>query len=131
MYRRLISALSVQSRSQFSLRLLARFFSFSNDPKLSFLYEQLEKTIAQPISNREQLARAKSESRVTRTVKQDEEEDRIDGRELVISHPWPEWVGLMELLLKKDYLDLVGLDDVNRVRTACLQFARDRPGIIR
>lgn len=117
--------------SQFSLRLLSRFFSSSTDPKLSFLYDQLEKTIAQPISNREQSLRSKAQSREQRAVQQDELEDRIQGREVVISHPWPEWVGLMELLLKKDYLDLVGLDDLNRVRTACLRFARDRPSLIR
>ncbi|KAF3320549.1 zinc finger protein VAR3 [Carex littledalei] len=131
MYRHITSALPVQTRSHFSLRLLSRFSSCT-DPKLSFLYEQLEKTIAQPISNREQLAHSKPQSRETTAVeKEEEEEGRLQGREVVISHPWPEWVSLMELLLKKDYLDLVGLDDLNHVRTACLQFARDRPGLIR
>ncbi|KAJ4815173.1 zinc finger (Ran-binding) family protein [Rhynchospora pubera] len=132
MHRRLTSVFPIPTptHSQFSLRLLFRFFSASTctDPKLSFLYEQLEKTIAQPVSNSE------DQSRETGAVKEEDEgtgKDRIKGREAVISHPWPEWVGLMELLLKKDYLDLVGLDDLNQVRTACLRFARDRPGIIR
>ncbi|KAJ3697697.1 hypothetical protein LUZ61_001402 [Rhynchospora tenuis] len=131
MYRRLTSVVPIQIHSQLPFRLLSRFFSACTDPKLSFLYEQLEKTIAQPVSNREQLAHSEAQRRETGTVVEEEEGDRIKGREVVISHPWPEWVGLMELLLKKDYLDLVGLDDLNQVRTACLRFARDRPGLIR
>ncbi|CAK7326800.1 unnamed protein product [Dovyalis caffra] len=57
-----------------------------------------------------------------------------------ISHPWPEWVDLMELLLKKGYFEPggnpfkneeLGSKDVNCIRTACLNFARDRFGLIR
>lgn len=53
---------------------------------------------------------------------------------------WPEWVGLMEHLFRSRYLEEVGnpfrngeLDfmNVNRIRTACLNFARDRVDLIR
>ncbi|KAL8150753.1 hypothetical protein V2J09_020561 [Rumex salicifolius] len=55
-----------------------------------------------------------------------------------IVHPWPEWADLMELLLKRGYFDEVGNEemgfdakDSNLVRTACLNFGRDRIDIIR
>ncbi|KAK9277769.1 hypothetical protein L1049_007316 [Liquidambar formosana] len=55
-----------------------------------------------------------------------------------ISHPWPEWVQLMERLLKKGYFEAdpfqsgeMGAKDSNRIRTACLNFARDRFDLIR
>ncbi|XP_024988494.1 zinc finger protein VAR3, chloroplastic-like isoform X2 [Cynara cardunculus var. scolymus] len=53
---------------------------------------------------------------------------------------WPEWVGLMEKLMKNGYFDGVGnpfrsgglIDGkgCNQIRTACLNFARDRPGLM-
>ncbi|KAG6399056.1 hypothetical protein SASPL_140530 [Salvia splendens] len=53
-----------------------------------------------------------------------------------ISHPWPEWMDLMEKLLKNGYFDeignpfanngQVGSKEANWIRTACLNFARDR-----
>ncbi|OAY72271.1 Ubiquitin-conjugating enzyme E2 variant 1B, partial [Ananas comosus] len=60
------------------------------------------------------------------------------GREVEVSHPWPEWVELMELLLKKGHLDPAALSpvspdgakDSNHIRTACLSFARDRADLI-
>ncbi|KAJ8621442.1 hypothetical protein MRB53_029971 [Persea americana] len=60
-----------------------------------------------------------------------------------IFHPWPEWVELMESLLKKDYFvggaengfhfsrGDMGLKESNRIRTGCLNFARDRFDLIR
>ncbi|KAJ6312723.1 hypothetical protein OIU77_014281 [Salix suchowensis] len=57
-----------------------------------------------------------------------------------ISHPWPEWVDLMELLLRRGYFEAdgnpvgnkeLGSKDVGCIRTACLNFARDRSGLIR
>ncbi|KAF7044179.1 hypothetical protein CFC21_053442 [Triticum aestivum] len=54
-----------------------------------------------------------------------------------IAHPWPEWVALMELLLRKGHLDPSAFagaapsKDSNLVRTACLRFGRDRPEIVR
>ncbi|XP_010916201.1 uncharacterized protein [Elaeis guineensis] len=65
------------------------------------------------------------------------------GREVEISHPWPEWVELMERLLKKGYLDrtafqraspassLSASKDSNHIRTACLNFARNHFDLIR
>ncbi|KAM1740836.1 hypothetical protein ACFX12_011025 [Malus domestica] len=57
-----------------------------------------------------------------------------------ISHPWREWVDLMECLLKRGYFDgdenpfrngEVGPKESNRIRTACLNFARDRSSLLR
>lgn len=57
-----------------------------------------------------------------------------------ISHPWPEWVQLMELLLKRGYFEGIGIPfrngemggkESNQIRTACLNFARDRFDLIR
>ncbi|KAK3043104.1 hypothetical protein RJ639_001219 [Escallonia herrerae] len=61
-----------------------------------------------------------------------------------ISHPWPEWVGLMEQLLKAGYFEEtangngnpfrngeIGSKDMNQIRTACLNFARDRSDLMR
>ncbi|XP_015895383.3 zinc finger protein VAR3, chloroplastic [Ziziphus jujuba] len=57
-----------------------------------------------------------------------------------ISHPWPEWVDLMECLLKRGYFEgyenpfrssQVGLKESNYIRTACLNFARDQYNVIR
>lgn len=59
-----------------------------------------------------------------------------------ISHPWPEWVDLMECLLRKGYFDgnenpfnsksdEMGSKVANSIRTACLNFARDRYSLIR
>ncbi|KAK6921618.1 Zinc finger, RanBP2-type [Dillenia turbinata] len=61
--------------------------------------------------------------------------------EVHITHPWPEWVELMQLLLAKGYFggsggnpfqkqDL-GSKDLNSIRTACLNFARDQSDLIR
>nr|GMD72548.1 zinc finger protein VAR3, chloroplastic-like [Ipomoea batatas] len=59
----------------------------------------------------------------------------------VISHPYPEWVDLMETLLKNGYFASVGSPclrnnelgnkDSNEIRTACLNFARDQFGLVR
>jgi hypothetical protein len=57
-----------------------------------------------------------------------------------ISHPWPEWVDLMECLLKRGYIEGdgypfrncdLGAKGSNHIRTACLNFARDRYDLIR
>ncbi|KAK9105912.1 hypothetical protein Scep_022756 [Stephania cephalantha] len=59
----------------------------------------------------------------------------------LISHQWPEWIDLMELLSKKGYFEgefgtpfsgnEMGAKDANRIRTACLNFARDRLDLLR
>ncbi|XP_030448048.1 uncharacterized protein LOC115670830 [Syzygium oleosum] len=57
-----------------------------------------------------------------------------------ISHPWPEWADLMVLLLKGGYFDAegnpfqnaeLGPKESNHIRTACLNFARDRYDVMR
>ena len=60
-----------------------------------------------------------------------------------VSHPWPEWVDLMECLLKKGYLDgakgnpfrngelKLGPKESNVIRTACLNFGRDQFDLLR
>ncbi|TVU45411.1 hypothetical protein EJB05_04898, partial [Eragrostis curvula] len=56
-----------------------------------------------------------------------------------IAHPWPEWVALMELLLRRGLVDPSAFaassaspsKDANLVRTACLRFGRERPELIR
>lgn len=57
-----------------------------------------------------------------------------------ISHPWPEWVDLMECLLKRGYFEgdgnpfrngQVGLQESKFIRTACLNFSRDQYNLIR
>ncbi|KAJ3672893.1 hypothetical protein LUZ60_006267 [Juncus effusus] len=111
MYRRLSSAVRTPPHSSSS--------SSSPDPKLSFLYDQLQKTVSpnKPLQS-------KPENSETKELRKEE-------KEVVISHPWPEWAGLIEILVRKEYVNRVGLEDPNRVRTACLQFARDKPGLIR
>lgn len=56
-----------------------------------------------------------------------------------ILHPWPEWVGLMEILLRERYFEgvgdpfqneVLGPKDSNFIRTACLNFARERSQIM-
>ncbi|XP_060178990.1 zinc finger protein VAR3, chloroplastic-like [Lycium barbarum] len=47
----------------------------------------------------------------------------------LISHPWPEWMNLMDKLLKSGYLGNAEMD-ANQIRTACLNFARDRFDLI-
>ncbi|KAD7116537.1 hypothetical protein E3N88_03805 [Mikania micrantha] len=59
---------------------------------------------------------------------------------ITISHQWPEWLGLMEKLLKCGYFDgvndpfrsgqLIDGKSGNRIRTASLNFARDRPDLM-
>ncbi|KAK1413716.1 hypothetical protein QVD17_35494 [Tagetes erecta] len=57
-----------------------------------------------------------------------------------VSHQWPEWIELMEKLMKFGYFDgvkypfrsgeLIDGKSCNQIRTACLNFARDRPGLM-
>ncbi|KAF8733725.1 hypothetical protein HU200_014571 [Digitaria exilis] len=55
-----------------------------------------------------------------------------------IAHPWPEWIALMELLLRRGHVDSSAFaagspspKDANAVRTACLRFGRERSELIR
>ncbi|KAF9587046.1 hypothetical protein IFM89_039732 [Coptis chinensis] len=74
-----------------------------------------------------------------------EERDNIsssvdDNKKLKISHPWFEWIHLMESVFKKGYFQNganpfgkqeLTAKDTNFIRTALLNFARDRFDIIR
>ncbi|EPS62654.1 hypothetical protein M569_12135 [Genlisea aurea] len=61
-------------------------------------------------------------------------EDRESKSSKEVSHPWPEWVALMEKLTQKGYFDQIGRNpfpenggrnkEANSIRTACLNFAR-------
>ncbi|KAL0541858.1 hypothetical protein IC582_021932 [Cucumis melo] len=74
-------------------------------------------------------------------------EEQVDIREVskarefkVQIDPWPEWVDFMECLSKKGYFEgdripflnaELGAKDFNHIRTASLDFARDRSDLIR
>ncbi|KAK4423396.1 hypothetical protein Salat_1922400 [Sesamum alatum] len=78
---------------------------------------------------------------------QEEEEEFFPQKQnrfssnIQISHPWREWVDLMEKLLKNGYFDEIGNPfanngelgnkEANLIRTACLNFARDNYQLIR
>ncbi|KFK41483.1 hypothetical protein AALP_AA2G136500 [Arabis alpina] len=52
------------------------------------------------------------------------------------SHPWPEWLDLMGMLVKKGYFGenvnpLMSSKESNHIRTACLNFARHRFTLVR
>ncbi|CAH2066610.1 unnamed protein product [Thlaspi arvense] len=50
------------------------------------------------------------------------------------SHPWPEWVDLMGMLVKKGYFGEgvnMSSKESNQIRTACLNFARHRFTLVR
>ncbi|PHU08614.1 hypothetical protein BC332_20474 [Capsicum chinense] len=57
-------------------------------------------------------------------------QNQQNGFSSSISHPWPEWVTLMDKLLKTGYFQ-GNPNDPNQIRTACLNFARHRFDLIR
>ncbi|CAN1765780.1 Zinc finger protein VAR3, chloroplastic [Linum perenne] len=74
------------------------------------------------------------------SLSSESELSKENGEEFHISHPWPEWVDLMELLFKRGYYEVdgnpfqaeeLGAKETNSIRTACLNFARDQFGLIR
>lgn len=55
-------------------------------------------------------------------------------RSVELSHQWPEWSELLELLLKKGFLNVDAFDgskNSSLIRSACLDFARDHLHLIR
>ncbi|XP_059447374.1 uncharacterized protein LOC132178831 [Corylus avellana] len=103
--------------------------------KLDFIVNQVEelqysqptKKITQPASETVDSSDVRCPTEAERTTVQ-------------ISHPWPEWVDLMECLLKRGYIEgdgypfrnsELGAKGSNHIRTACLNFARDRYDLIR
>ncbi|CAN1132092.1 hypothetical protein LINPERHAP2_LOCUS6798 [Linum perenne] len=74
------------------------------------------------------------------SLSSESELSKENGEGFRISHPWPEWVDLMELLFKRGYYEAdgnpfqaeeLGVKETNSIRTACLNFARDQFGLIR
>ncbi|XP_072992314.1 uncharacterized protein [Typha latifolia] len=131
MYRRLSSAVGIRAHA-----FLCRFSHSLRspiDPKLGFLREELQ-TLKPASSDAPERVREGSSG-----VKGGGGGDKQGGREVEISHPWPEWVELMDFLLKKGYLDRSasrndpwgGSKDSNLIRSACLNFGRDRFDLIR
>ncbi|XP_027153499.1 zinc finger protein VAR3, chloroplastic-like [Coffea eugenioides] len=75
-----------------------------------------------------------------KTLVENEEKKAPFNSTVQISHPWPEWVELMDKLLKGGYFDQIGhpfgrnemgSKFFNQIRTACLNYARDRFDLIR
>ncbi|RZR99536.1 hypothetical protein BHM03_00029101 [Ensete ventricosum] len=128
---RLLSALRVQTRG--SLRRLAHFLRPSerllSDARLGFVCEEIRSLDNLPATPPRRPEESSTPAR-----------GRGAGGVVEVSHPWPEWVQLMEHLLRKGYLDRSALrvgdassssslsasKDSNLIRTACLYFARDR-----
>ncbi|RRT69865.1 hypothetical protein B296_00018790 [Ensete ventricosum] len=128
---RLLSALRVQTRG--SLRRLAHFLRPSerllSDPRLGFVCEEIRSLDNLPATPPRRPEESSTPAR-----------GRGAGGVVEVSHPWPEWVQLMEHLLRKGYLDRSALrvgdassssslsasKDSNLIRTACLYFARYR-----
>ncbi|KAL5568907.1 hypothetical protein UlMin_025482 [Ulmus minor] len=102
------------------------------DRKLGFIVKEVEELQSlKPISGFNEL---ESDSEVPDSLAK--AEDSV----VQISHPWPEWVDLMECLFKRGYFEgdgnlfrngELGLKESKCIRTACLNFARDRYNIIR
>ncbi|EXC16426.1 Zinc finger protein [Morus notabilis] len=101
-----------------------------SNPKLDFVLGEVE-----------ELQSSKPETGVAQSEPEPESESESDDeRSVQISHPWPEWVDLMECLLKRGYFDgdgnpfrngEMGHKESKWIRTACLNFARDRYDLIR
>ncbi|KAK8930479.1 hypothetical protein KSP39_PZI016874 [Platanthera zijinensis] len=124
------------SQANLSLRRFFHFFccrrhSSASKPRLDFLREEIQvlkplKRIAAPPTGR---------------TGDPAEKEEHECRSVEISHQWPEWVDLMDHLLKKGYLEHGAFQsssspyssskDSNQIRTACLNFARENSQLIR
>ncbi|XP_050373687.1 zinc finger protein VAR3, chloroplastic-like [Argentina anserina] len=98
------------------------------NPKLQFVVNQL-----QELRSSNELLSASDSDEPSGSA-------NVEDCAVQISHPWREWVDLMELLLRRGYFQgeenpfrngQVGPKESNRIRTACLNFARDRSGLLR
>ncbi|XVF85431.1 hypothetical protein PTKIN_Ptkin17bG0117600 [Pterospermum kingtungense] len=106
-----------------------------SDSKFDFVFNELaELQSSKPISHG-----AQSPSGIGTPFDQERPTKRNEST-VQISHPWQEWVDLMECLLKKGYFDgdgnpfengELGSKEANTIRTACLNFARDRFSLLR
>ena len=104
------------------------------NPKLDFIMNEVEQLqSSKPVNN--DSAQLSSDSEEEPPNLANAEESWVN-----ISHPWPEWVDLMECLLKRGYFEgdrnpfrsiQLGVKETNYIRTACLNFARDQNNLIR
>ncbi|XP_020587159.1 zinc finger protein VAR3, chloroplastic-like isoform X2 [Phalaenopsis equestris] len=121
------------NRALLSLCGLSHSFSFSSSSaasnrRLDFLFQEAQ--VLEPLKR----VAAPSAARNL-------EEKEVKVRSVEISHPWPEWVELMDHLLKSGYLDRDAFQssssnfnsskDSNLIRTGCLTFARESSELIR
>ncbi|XP_042505342.1 uncharacterized protein LOC122081963 [Macadamia integrifolia] len=102
-----------------------------SDPKLDFIFKEVEE-----IQSLKPTTKTKG---ITPRERESSELLPVEAK-VQISHAWPEWVELMECLLKTGYfrgngnpfdLDELGNKNSNSIRTACLNFARDRLDLIK
>ncbi|CAL5400036.1 unnamed protein product [Camellia sinensis] len=103
------------------------------DSKQGFILNDAEEIPStKPLEQRDEFARV--------NVQQFDQSNSMKKCKIQISHPWPEWVELMEQLCKNGYFEGIGnpylkgeldVKDANRIRTACLNFARDRFDLMR
>ncbi|CAM8931140.1 unnamed protein product [Rhodiola kirilowii] len=143
--------------------------------RLSFVFDQIDAIERERSQKDETLQRirawreSKKQSGGTTAVIEDDKEKKdglgemekdlkVEGKlkkEVVLVHPWPEWIELMERLVQQNYFDLkrededsivknLGFDidevvqegfdftrDIKTVLTACLNFGKDRFDILR
>ncbi|KAK1552479.1 hypothetical protein Q3G72_017763 [Acer saccharum] len=107
------------------------------DSKIGFIVNELEDLQSSKSTN--QNAKSSSETKEMHDLNLPREGNESTVQ---ISHPWPEWVDLMECLMKRGYFDAdgnpfdnkgdeLGSKEANYIRTACLNFARDRYSLMR
>lgn len=103
------------------------------NPKLDFVLGEVEELqSSKPVNGVATLSESDSDDPPSRTT--------AENPSFQISHPWPEWVDLMELLLRRGYFEgeanpfrnaQLGLRESKCIRTTCLNFARDQYNIVR
>lgn len=104
--------------------------NLASDSELELDFYELEHRSLKPSSRRSWI----SDERLSRG-------EISKARELMVQiDPWPEWADFMECLSKKGYFEgdsvpflnaELGSKEFNHIRTACLDFARDRSSLIR
>ncbi|OEL19052.1 Zinc finger protein VAR3, chloroplastic [Dichanthelium oligosanthes] len=108
------------------------------DPRLAFLRSELDDLDLSPSHKPPPLPPPSEQCQATEEPRNGLA--RVGGAPAAvdIAHPWPEWVALMELLLRRGHVDPSAFaagspssKDANAVRTACLRFGRERPELIR
>uniref|UniRef100_A0A5B7BEZ7 Uncharacterized protein n=1 Tax=Davidia involucrata TaxID=16924 RepID=A0A5B7BEZ7_DAVIN len=133
----LLQILKIQFKNPQFLFLISHLHSTSKtlvpNPKLGFFLDEVEEVqSSKPLEQRAQFT--------VENVNPSNRSGLVDSSAIQISHPWPEWVELMENLLKNGYFEAIGnpfgngemgLKDSNQIRTACLNFARDKFDLIR